>query len=205
MDDSAVISGNQTPQTGQTPPPSAPAVAVGFGGAQQTSQAPQQVSGQADQTAVPQPQVSVAPKMKEQAPPAGGEKIAGIDVAEADKVAREEGDEYWENYAREIELEKEILEMGGVAKVESGEVKVPEKLASEMGIKPTTNIQTPITNVTDFSIRGVSLSDGVLSAGIVKPTSSGIRWLVEWFIYQLLKAHFHIKRIKGRIFRERIA
>lgn len=175
----------------------------------QVSQTPQQVSpqqpilGQADQTVVPQPQVPVAPKMKEQAPLVGGEKIAGIDVAEADRVAKEEGDEYWENYAREIELEKEILELGGIEKIESGEVKVPEKVAKEMGIEPTTNIQTPIASVTGFSIRGVSLTDDQLTAGIVKPTSTGVRWLVEWFIYQLLKAHFHIKRIKGRIFRQR--
>ncbi len=151
-----------------------------------------------------QPQVApAAPRLKEQAP-VGGEKIAGIDVAESDRVAKEEGDEYWENYAREIELEKEILEMGGVEKIESGEVKVPEKVAREMGVKSITNIQTPIGSVTDFSIHGVSLSDDQLSAGIVKPTSSGLRWLVEWFIYQLLKAHFHIKRIKGKIFREKL-
>lgn len=152
----------------------------------------------------PPPPVPAAPKLKEQAPVGGqaGEKIGGIDVAQADKVAKEEGDEYWENYAREIELEKEILELGGVEKVASGEVKVPEQLAREMGVKPTVNIQTPLAQATGFSIRGVSLSDDQLSAGLIKPTSSGLRWLVEWFIYQLLKAHYHIKRIKGKIFRE---
>lgn len=158
----------------------------------------------------PQPQTPTAPKLKEQAPIqskqiADSGEIAGINVAEADKVAKEEGDEYWENYAREIELEKEILELGGVEKVESGEVKVPEDLAKEMGIKPTVNIQTPIANVTNFSIKGVSLSDDQLSMGLTKPTSSGLRWLVEWFIYQLLKAHYHLRRIKGKIFREKAA
>lgn len=171
-----------------------------------------QVTSRADQT-VPVPPavtpVSPPPKLKEQAPSAGvqgelGEKIGGIDVAEAGRVAKEEGDEYWENYAREIELEKEILELGGIEKVESGEVPVPEQLAKEMGVKPTVNIQTPLAQATGFSIRGVSLSDDQLSAGIVKPTSSGLRWLVEWFIYQLLKAHYHIKRIKGKIFRQQL-
>jgi len=152
----------------------------------------------------------VAPKAKEQeAMPAGvpmgvSEKVGGIDVAESDKVAKEEGDEYWENYAREIEIEKEIMEMGGVEKIESGEVKVPEKLAKEMGVKPSVNIQTPISSVTDFSIKGLSLSDDQLSAGLVKPTSTGLRWLVEWFIYQLMKAHYHVQRIKGRVFRKKV-
>lgn len=117
---------------------------------------------------------------------------------------KETGDEYWENYAREIELEKKILEIGGVEKVENGEVSVPENLAKEMGIKPTVEIQTPIAQTTNaFSIRGTSLTDDQLTAGITKPTSSGFRWLVEWFIYQLLKAHFHVKRIKGQIVRQK--
>ena len=132
----------------------------------------------------------------------GGKKEAGV-WAESDRVAKQEGDEYWENYAREIELEKEIAEIGGVEKVEAGEVPVPKKMAAEMGIKPTVNIQTPMANVTNFSIRGVALSDDQLSSGILQPTSSGVRWLVEWFIYQLLKARYHVKRVKGRIFREK--
>lgn len=131
-----------------------------------------------------------------------GKKEAGV-WAESDKVAKEEGDEYWENYAREIELEKEIEELGGVEKVENGEVKVPENLAQEMGIKPIVNIQTPMTNVTGFSIGGVSLTDDQLTLNLKKPTSTGIRWLAEWFIYQLLKAHYLIKKVHGKIFRRK--
>lgn len=115
----------------------------------------------------------------------------------------EEKDEYWENYAREIELEKKIEAMGGVEKIASGEVKIPEDVAKEMGIEPTVNIQTPIASVTGFSIKGVSLSDDQLTAGLTKPTSSGLRWLVEWFIYQLLKAHFLVKKLHGKIFRQK--
>ncbi len=115
----------------------------------------------------------------------------------------EEKDEYWENYAREIELEKKIEAMGGIEEVESGEVKIPADVAKEMGIQPTVNIQTPIASVTDFFVRGISLSDDQLMAGLTKPTSSGFRWLVEWFIYQLLKAHFHIKKLHGKIFRKK--
>lgn len=121
----------------------------------------------------------------------------------ADKIAKEEGDEYWENYAREIELEKEIEELGGVEKVETGEVKVPDNLAKDMGIRPTVNIQTPMATAAGFSIGGVYLTDDQLTLNSKKPVSSGVRWLVEWFIYQLLKAHYHIKRIKGKIFRKK--
>jgi len=118
-------------------------------------------------------------------PPPPPTKESEPGYQEADKVAKEENDEYWETYAREIELEKQIAEMGGVEKVESGEVKIPQDIASQMGIQPTVTIDTPIAQVTDFSIRGVALSDDQLGIGLTKPTSSGFRWLVEWFIYQL--------------------
>jgi hypothetical protein len=133
----------------------------------------------------------------------GSKESGGTILEDADKVAKEEGDEYWENYAREIKLEKEIAEMGGVEKVASGEVKVPERVAKEMGIKPTVEITTPMAKVSDFSVRGVALTDEQLGTGLNKPTSSGFRWLVEWFIYQLLKAHFFVKRVKGKIFRSK--
>lgn len=137
-----------------------------------------------------------------QVAPVGGKKEADV-WGQSDKIAKEEGDEYWENYAREIELEKEIMELGGIEKVETGEVKVPENIAQEMGIKSTVNIQTPIASATNFSIRGVALSDDQITTGLTKPMSSGLRWLVEWFIYQLLKAHFLIKKVHGKIFRQK--
>lgn len=153
------------------------------------------------------PAIPAAPKLKEQ--PSFAKASAGegpktsIDYAESDKVAKAEGDEYWESYAREIELEKQILDLGGIEKIESGEVTVPESMAKEMGIEPTVGVQTPMEKTAGFSVRGVSLDDWQLAAGLTKPTSSGLRWLVEWFIYQLLKAHFHIKRIKGKITRQK--
>ena len=103
-----------------------------------------------------------------------------------------EKESYWKEYGKELELEKEIQEMG-VEKVESGEVKLPERMAKQMGIKPT------VVAGTQFS--GVSLTDAQLTTGKAKPVTKSIRWLVEWFIYELLKAHFIIKFIKGKIFR----
>ena len=152
---------------------------------------------------------SVAPKQKELAPIGGdrgkgqGQSELNANYAESDKVAKAEGDEYWESYAREIELEKQILEMGGIEKVEAGEVKVPENVAKEMGIEPTVTVHTPMEKATGFSVSGVTFSDDQITSGLVKPTSSGLRWMVEWFIYQLLKAHFHIKRIKGVVTRQK--
>ncbi len=189
---------------------------MGDGQKNQTSQTFQddqaRSGGQTSQTPSNSPLVPTSatpPKLKEQGSFAGAQGkppdvLAGINVAEADKVAKEEGDEYWENYAREIELEKEIMEMGGVEKVESGEVKVPEDVAKEMGIKPTVNIQTPIAGATNFSIRGVALSDDQLMVGLSKPTSTGWRWLVEWFIYQLRKAHYQIKKVGGKLLRFKV-
>lgn len=123
-----------------------------------------------DQTQTPP--TPIPPKLKEQ---------GGAAIKESG------GDEYWEHYAREIELEKEITELGGMEKVESGEVKVPEDIAKEMGISPTVTIDTPIAQATNLTFRGVSLTDDQLKSGLSKPISSGLRWLVEWFIYQLLK------------------
>jgi len=123
------------------------------------------------------------------------------DIAEGDKVAKSEGDEYWENYAREIELEKEIAELG-VEKVESGEVKLPENLASQMGIKASVNIDTPMSQTnSNFSVSGVSLTDDQINVGIKTPPHKGFRWLVEWFIYQLRKAHYIVKLIRGKVTR----
>lgn len=147
-----------------------------------------------------------APPVAPNIPPSPPPKLKESEPVsqEADRIAKGEGDEYWENYAREIELEKEIAEIGGIEKVESGEVKVSPEIAEKMGIKPTVTAQTPIKNVIpDFSVRGVALSDGQLGAGLTKPTSSGFRWLVEWFIYQLLKAHYFVKRVGGKIFRSK--
>jgi hypothetical protein len=184
-------------------------------GMDQASNQPNGMAGQQNGTAtdnvLPKAPVSqTTSKLKEQASTAidggqslGERKIGGIDEARADQVAKNEGDEYWESYAREIELEKAIAEIGGVQKVENGEVALPKEVAKEMGISPTINIQTPMTNVTGFSVSGTTLSDDQLAAGLSKPTSTGFRWLAEWFVYQLLKAHFHLKKVGGRILRSK--
>lgn len=185
------------------PPPIEPPPPIVQPSSSIVTPAGQQMNAAGDEYSKSQPGVSVGPRLKEQQPVEAGRSLdSARDFAEADKVAKKEGDEYWESYAREIELEKQILEMGGVEKVESGEVKVPADVAKEMGIAPVVEVHTPMAQATGFSVGGTSLDDSQLSAGVKKPTSSGLKWLVEWFIYQLLKAHYHVKRIKGKIVRE---
>lgn len=113
--------------------------------------------------------------------------------AEADKVAKEENDEYWEKFSAEIEAEKKVQELGGLEKMEKGEAVITPELAAEMGVKPV-SVPEPTTDKSAFSVRGVSFSDDQIAAGMKAPTSTGVRWLVEWFVLQLLKAHFHIKK-----------
>lgn len=202
------------PVTATPPPPPGGQASLGSPGPvtdPQVSVAPQPVEPIVQPPVQPQTPVQPTPAAKKEfaAPPLPQPNVS-VDEAkvhstlESDKVAKAEGDEYWENYAREIELEKEIAEMGGVEKVEAGEVKVPENLAKEMGIKPFVEVQTPMAQVvSDFKVSGVSLADDQISQGAVKPTSSGFRWLVEWFIYELLKAHFVVKFVKGKFGRSK--
>lgn len=161
--------------------------------------------GQDDQTAQQTPVAPVGSKQKELAVASADQKVEEVaklmHMEEADRVAKSEKDDYWENYSREIELEKEVLEMGGVEKVATGEVPIPEQVAKEMGVKASVGAGTQVSQAGDFKVSGVSLDDTQLSLGVSKPISSGFRWLVEWFIYQLLKAHFHIKKTGGKVVR----
>lgn len=141
----------------------------------------------------------VVPPTSPTAMPIGKKENASVS---ADQIAKQEGDEYWEQFAQEIEVEKKVAELGGVEKIASGEVKIPDDVAAEMGVKPTITIETPIAQATGFSIRGVALDDNQLSAGVQKPVSSGFRWLVEWFIYHLRKAHYFVKKMKGKVWRQ---
>jgi hypothetical protein len=126
------------------------------------------------------------------------EQLGQPNWAEADKVAKEENDEYWEKFATEIEGEKKALEVGGMEKIEKGEAVISPELAKEMGVKPVAPVQST-TDKSVFSARGVSFSDDQISAGMKAPNTTGIRWLVEWFVLQLMKAHFHIKKSWGGV------
>jgi hypothetical protein len=95
--------------------------------------------------------------------------------------------------------------MGGIEKVEKGEVKLPENIAKEMGIKPVVNVDTPIVTATDaFKVSNVSLTDDQMAQGSTKPINSAFRWLIEWFILQLRKARYLVKKVHGKIVRQKV-
>lgn len=111
-------------------------------------------------------------------------------------------EKYWEDYGKELELEKEIKEIG-IEKIESGAVKLPLDIADQMGIKPTVTHDTGFHEATGFKIAGVSFSDDQLTTGKKTPVTKSFRWMVEWFIYELLKNNFLIKYINGKITRQK--
>ena len=150
------------------------------------------------------PPTGVFPPGKEtesHAPHLSPDEVTAHDTASADKIATEEGDEFWKEYAKEIETELEIKEIG-IEKVESGQVRLPEEIAKEMGVKPVYDGAQTSNKPAAFSIRGMSLSDDQLSKDISAKEDTAVRWLAEWFIYQLKKAHYHVKVVKGKVLRE---
>ncbi len=152
-------------------------------------------------TVLPQPTAPVGGPRKE-APVMGSGGGETVVAAEADKVAKEENDEYWLKFSKEIEAEKEAVEVGGMEKISNAEAVITPKLAAEMGVKPT---PTPISQHQgdDFTVRGVSLTDDQITMGAKKSSAFSLRWLVEWFVYQLLKAHFLVKRVHGKFVRQK--
>ncbi|MEK7127334.1 MAG: hypothetical protein AAB838_01245 [Patescibacteria group bacterium] len=111
-------------------------------------------------------------------------------------------EKYWKEYGKELEVENEIKELG-IEEVENGEVNIPEDLAKQMGLEKAVTAESEFHRATDFQIAGISLTDDQLSAGKKQPVTRSLRWLVEWFIYELLKARFIVTFIKGRIKREK--
>jgi hypothetical protein len=107
---------------------------------------------------------------------------------------------YWKKYGKEIEVEDEVRELG-LEKVENGEVEIPEKLAKEMGVEEYVTHETDFHKATGFSIAGVSLTDDQITFGRKQPIKKSLRWLVEWFIMELLKAKYIVKWIKGKFSR----
>lgn len=105
---------------------------------------------------------------------------------------------YPKKYRDEIKLEKEIADLG-MEKVEDGEVSIPEDLRKEMGLPKTVTAESEFHRATDFQIAGIALTDDQLSAGKKQPVTKSVRWLVEWFIYELLKARFIVTFVKNKV------
>jgi|SRR3989344_807139 len=112
-------------------------------------------------------------------------------------------EKYWEKYGDEIEVEREVEDLG-IVKVENGEVEIPDDLAREMGLEKPVTEETSFEKVTGLKIAGISLTDDQISAGKKKPVSKSFRWLIEWFIMELLKAKFIVRWVKGKFSRSTV-
>jgi anti-sigma28 factor (negative regulator of flagellin synthesis) len=120
---------------------------------------------------------------------ANKEQAAGLEAGYQEK--------YWKEYGGELETEKKVEEIG-IEEIESGEVKVPPDLAKKMGLKEAVNEETPFEKALDFKIAGVSLTDDQITVGKKQPVNKSFRWLVEWFIMELLKAKYLVSWVKGK-------
>ena len=58
------------------------------------------------------------------------------------------------------------------------------------------NISTPVLNQVN-----VPLNDDQINDGMHHPITDSIRWLAEWCLVQLKRAHVHLTKVKGRYIR----
>lgn len=150
-------------------------------------------------------QQSQAPSGKEVEPhsalPIPESMVNTMQVSEANQLAKEEKDDYWLEYGGEIAAEKEAKASGGIEAIQTGEVNIPQDLAEVMGIQTVpTKIDLSQPTTKDFKVGGVTLNDQQLTDDIHQPEENALRWLAEWFIYQLKKAHYGVKIVKGKVF-----
>lgn len=102
---------------------------------------------------------------------------------------------YWEEYGREIELEKELEELG-IQKVEEGEVELPPRIAEEMGVKPF------VPSIPQMIGGKTPLTDDQIAQGVKKyRLTDSVFWLAEWCLKKLKQAHVKIKWAKGKLLR----
>ena len=102
-----------------------------------------------------------------------------------------------EEVGTDIELEPE-LEALGVSK-HSETIELPPDIA-RMGVYATGSTQPVITAGTVQ----LPLTDDQIIVGLHAQIISSLRWLAEWCIKQLKKAHIHLKSMGGKIVRETI-
>jgi hypothetical protein len=96
---------------------------------------------------------------------------------------------------KEIELPKEVEEAGVELKKEEVELPPP---VQELGVKltgPAAPSPPPAVTAT------LPLSDDQVVKGLAAPILSSIRWLAEFCLKQLKKAHIGLKKVHGKIVR----
>ena len=97
----------------------------------------------------------------------------------------------------DIELTPELEKIGVEKQTEV--IEVPADL-QKMGVSATGPAQghTTSTSVT------LPLTDDQIVVGLHAQIISSLRWLAEWCLKKLKQAHIHLKRIKGKIIREKV-
>lgn len=101
-----------------------------------------------------------------------------------------------EEIVAEVELEPEV-EAAGVEK-KSERVTLPPDV-KKMGVTPVGPSQKVVATSTSVKL---PLTDDQVTTGLHAQIISSIRWLAEWCVRQLKKAHFHLRVIAGHTIRE---
>ena len=129
------------------------------------------------QTQTPSPQAQSGPGL--------GEKEK--EVVGSKEVIREVG--------KEIEPPKEVEEAG--VKLKKEEIKLPPSV-EKLGVKPSAPVAPPPSPAVTLP-----LTDDQVMKGLASPIISSLRWLAEFCLRQLKKAHLTLKKVHGKIVRVR--
>lgn len=130
---------------------------------------------------------------KLKAKPSSFQSQVGPGLGEKEKEAPGLGKEVLEEVGKEAEPAKEIKELGVRLKKEA--IKVPPQL-TKLGVKPTGPAAPPPPPAVTLP-----LTDDQVVTGLASPILSSLRWLAEFCLRQLKKAHFTLKKVHGRIVR----
>lgn len=98
---------------------------------------------------------------------------------------------------QEQELHQEVKQAGVVVRQE--DIEIPEEAVS-LGLKPT-GVSTPVPATPSLKL---PITDNKIEEGLHLNLLHSLRWLAQWCLFQLKRAHLVLKVIHGRIIRVRI-
>ncbi len=96
----------------------------------------------------------------------------------------------------EVDIPNEVEQAG--VKIQSEMVEIPPDV-KKMGVTHAGSA-VPVT-ATSASVVVLPLSDDQVVVGLHQPIISALRWLAEWSVRQLKKAHLAIKIVGGKLVR----
>jgi len=94
---------------------------------------------------------------------------------------------------KEVEPPKEVEEAG--VKLKKEEIRLPPPI-EKLGVKPTGPAAPPPPPAVSLP-----LTDDQVMKGLASPIISSLRWLAEFCLRQLKKAHLTLKKVQGEIIR----